>query len=455
MTSSPPASPEKAAPPHGSGSSSAASQPSSSQPTKKRVSRRDGNDELLARIRQLEVDLAALEARLEAERREHAATKQKAESAQWASENHWRYKRLVDANELEFWTGCTNEEFEYLHALLEKHWPKQQRQQRYSLRDKLALVLIMGHENWSFGKVTRLYYGSKDNRKRVREMVMGVLNAIIAGLNEDAAHAFPSLATWRDWCSPLKGVEGLDKMLMIILDGSGTLAYSAVLQSLRKKLYCYWKGETQLRWTLGVAPNGQILYVSRAYCGSLGDDIILGSEHQDFYAWLRKHVDVDKGFAMIDGEKYDLVVGGDAGYTRLPTKATHDAAGKPDSDKDHLGGMKVAITFTGIAEADDGGSGATFKKSHPNHLFLSNFAPYRSVVERVIGRVQARGRIMRGPRRATEVDLITAFLRVYSGLVSREVTANPMFFSRLAKWEEAKAEDDESGEDGEENGGEK
>lgn len=92
--------------------------------------------------------------------------------------------------------------------------------------------------------------------------------------------------------------------------------------------------------------------------------------------------------------------------------------------------MKVLITMTGIEEANAEEQGAAFMENHPRHEFSPEFAPYRCVVERDIGRLQMHSKFIVGPIHITQSDLLDDYLVLYSALVNKELDANKNFFVR-------------------------
>lgn len=68
-----------------------------------------------------------------------------------------------------------------------------------------------------------------------------------------------------------KAREQLAKLLVLVLDGSGTLIYESNDIDAKMQNFCFWKDEYQLRWYVVVNMRGRILFISPVYPGKIDD----------------------------------------------------------------------------------------------------------------------------------------------------------------------------------------
>lgn len=85
--------------------------------------------------------------------------------------------------------------------------------------------------------------------------------------------------------------EMFETLLVITLDGSGTVIHEGSQVSSRMMNYCYWKDEYQLRWYIAVDMMGRILFVSCVYPGKVDDSEALNQT--GFYQYAIGFFDSD------------------------------------------------------------------------------------------------------------------------------------------------------------------
>ena len=123
------------------------------------------------------------------------------------------------------------------------------------------------------------------------------------------------------------------------------------------------------------------------------------------------------------GTKKTLALGGDAGYTFIPGARTPKAVGE-----NHVGKVHVVVTLTGKVQADSTEESSQYLKNYPHVTFCESFSPKRSVVERVIGRMQALSDFIVGPVYISQAALLSKFLLFYAGIVNMLLRNNPYLF---------------------------
>jgi hypothetical protein len=85
-----------------------------------------------------------------------------------------------------------------------------------------------------------------------------------------------------------------ENLLVMTLDGSGTVIHEGTHTSARMMNYCYWKDEYQLRWYVAVDMMGHILFVSCVYPGKVDDSEAL--KQTGFYEYAIGLIDF--GFSL-------------------------------------------------------------------------------------------------------------------------------------------------------------
>lgn len=343
--------------------------------------------------------------------------------------SEWTYECQERKGHISMWTGMEMVDLEYLRDAVVAALGTNDGRGEYCARDYLLwFFLVHGPRSFSMNDVGMLV---KRDPATVRRHVDDVIKVLDELLSPEIGFLPYDELLEDGKASGFCRVSGWDRLALVIGDGSGSQLFEPSQAQERQSNYCHWKKKYMKRWFIFVTAMGRIVYVSPCYPGKVDDIAGMRSDHCDFYSKFNAFY-----LPFVRNQRFndsaDLCVGGDKGYTYLPVNTGDDS---------FPAGTQILITQTGkidVSETEDpdgkqsaAQSLAEFQKKHPEVTFSAEFQKYRAVVERVIGRMKQLSNTVRGPRQVPLMDSkLDALLRIYCGIINRQLKRNKYWFVR-------------------------
>lgn len=210
-------------------------------------------------------------------------------------------------------------------------------------------------------------------------------------------------------------LEYLSGVPVFIIDGTGIATFKPSDPRMNRLLYCWFKHKHQVRCQVVIDITGHAVYIGPMMQGHQSDNKAMDSDRNcpqraGFADQFSKHFDQvlqEEGSYLIEDIRNALfVILGDKGYgSFVPPPRT-------------------AVVLTASAEgADEGGFRYIDKQLRNKCTFTSPIiAAYRSLIERVFGRIWNLSSFLRGPIFFSQLNLAQDLIRIYLSLSNRALS---------------------------------
>ena len=210
-------------------------------------------------------------------------------------------------------------------------------------------------------------------------------------------------------------LEHLGGVPVIIIDGTGIPTYKPQDVRMNRLLYCWFKRKHQVRCQVVIDITGHAVYVGPMKQGHMSDNNAMNSErneksHRGFVEQFSAHFDDvlrgSESYVIEDIRNALFVILGDKGYgSFVPPPRT-------------------AVVLTASAEGEDEGGCRYIDKHMRNKCIFTSpiIAAYRSLIERVFGRIWNASNFLRGPIFFSQHDLASDLISIYLSLSNRALS---------------------------------
>jgi hypothetical protein len=199
---------------------------------------------------------------------------------------------------------------------------------------------------------------------------------------------------------------------VFIVDGTGVPIYRPSNTRTNRAFYCWFKRKHQIRCQIVVDVTGHAVYIGPSREGHMSDNTAMDFDRSEsggrgFVGQFTEHYDEllrkEGSYVIEDIRNALFVILGDKGYGHFVPPP------------------RTAVVLTASAEGlDEGGCRYIDKKMRNKCIFTSPIiAPYRSLIERVFGRIWNLSSFLRGPIFRSQVDLAHDLISVYLALSNR------------------------------------
>lgn len=346
--------------------------------------------------------------------------------AAWISfsgDDYWRFAAVISRGDCDVWTGLEQWLFVELADIVDENM-KGKSHDSYHSRDYLTYFLLLhGPRAFSSSMLAKMLGIERTTLRRRLLEVAAVLRA-----------HFEPRVTWPRHAQAVQ--DGVDAgmcgkkvswndVAFVIIDGSGSDLYGPDDSLSRQSNYCTWKKSFMRRWFIVVTALGRICYVSPLYEGKVTDTAGMTRYHSGFYESFRNWV-------QSCGDRR-VTLGGDSGYMYIKASDSGDVLPRDVTlIITKSAEMKFEVTMEGDGIiVDSAVHGASdFTRLYPHVVFDKDFQRYRSVVERVIGRLKHLSSTIAGPTQSeSQKTWLQHILIIYCGILNRMLEKNKHLFT--------------------------
>ena len=207
-------------------------------------------------------------------------------------------------------------------------------------------------------------------------------------------------------------LEYLHGVPVFVVDGTGVPTFKPSESRLNRLLYCWFKRKHQIRCQVVIDITGHAVYIGRMKEGHMSDNTAMALDRSEpdrsgFVDKFSGHFDEllrkEGSYVIEDVRNALFVILGDKGYGKFVPPP------------------RTAVVLTASAEGlDEGGCRYIDRKMRNKCIFTSPIvAPYRSLIERVFGRIWNMSSFLRGPIFFSQLDVAHDLMVTYLALSNR------------------------------------
>lgn len=338
---------------------------------------------------------------------------------------HLTYQYISKNDAFEDFLHITKDEFNLCSDLLADLSVADATTDGYGVKDHLVWLFSFSSVYANFSAMARIL---KIHKEVVRRKVLAVARSLAVILKVKYIGFKPYEQMVRESQASDFGrnpeLAWLHNVPVFIIDGTGVEVYKPVDSRINRLQYCWFKKEHQLRVQVVIDITGHTVYVGPTKQGHMSDNTAMAEDLDtpgrlglvgEFTAHFAQKLG-DEPYVIDDIRNSLFVMLGDKGYGRFTPPP------------------RTALVLTSSADgADDAGCRYIDKKKHGKCIFTSPIiAAYRSLIERVFGRLWNASVFLRGPVFSSQLGLVRNLMVIHLALFNRALSTGYAILGRTS-----------------------